>query len=359
MYRTVDFINSYSMRIAHERCVRLKDYPAHHLWGMNGISERGCEVAFHDGPDELQPLAWMGRLGINKYVRYQLWWFLTQRRRPNLFAAAWSVAWLLGLLRRVGLLRSRLVVLIHHPVDGHWLTRAALRGCDGLVFLNRHAMAAVGRVAPQTAARSHLLGWFVDAAFYRDFRARDGQPAAAPGRPLRIVAAGKELRDFDTLVEAVRELGTGSVHVEIYCSAETEPRTRAPNVTVVRGGSHGNPISYAELLSRYRQADLIAVPMHEADRTVGLTSVMDGFGVGRAMIVTRNPGIDYDLQALGAGFIVPPGDVGAWRECIVRLCESPARVGAMGDAAARFADTELTEADYAGRLDEIFARYFR
>ena len=84
----IDFINSYSMRIAHDRCIRLKDYPAHHLWGMNGVAGRGREVEFHDGPDELQPLAWMARLGINKYLRDQLWGLLTQPRPPNPFAAS-------------------------------------------------------------------------------------------------------------------------------------------------------------------------------------------------------------------------------------------------------------------------------
>lgn len=112
---------------------------------------------------------------------------------------------------------------------------------------------------------------------------------AWPAGPF-LVSAGLELRDYGTLLEAVRDL---PIHVVIGAGSPWshfafDPAGSIPeNVTVGRF----SPVRMRQL---YAAAELVVVPLRPTSRTCGISVVLEAFAMRKAVIVTRTGGlVDY------------------------------------------------------------------
>lgn len=346
----IHFINDYSMATARERWLA-KDYPAHHLWGMNIVEGQGWTVQFSGAPVRNR-LPWPRLRALTPNIRAGIELALLPPRQPNIYFGSIHIYKLPGLLKSMGLLRRNLIVMVHHPVKASAVNRRALRAADAIFFLNRFAHDRTVAAMPELAARSHVPGWCVDLDYY------DSQMEARPPAPKLIVAAGKELRDYETLVRAVATIEDPDLRVEIYCSEQTAPISSDPRVTVLKGGSHGSSISYNDLLLRYQDAIAIAIPMLPADRTVGMTSVFDAFAARRALMVTRHPCLDAPIEAEGLGLVMEPHSVDGWAAAIRQILADPAAAIDMGERGRRYAEAHLSIPGYGKRLDELFRSHW-
>jgi glycosyltransferase involved in cell wall biosynthesis len=192
-----------------------------------------------------------------------------------------------------------------------------------------------------------LTTFMVDTAFWRPERV-DIEPRA---RSL-ICAVGQELRDYPTLVEAVRD-----VAVDVVVAAVSPWSKRAdssagldipPNVEV-RG------FDLFELRRLYADASVVVVPLQETDFQAGITTILEAMAMGRAVVCTRTTGqTDTVIDGVN-GVYVPTGDVRALRAAIEELLVDPAaadRLGAAGQGWVReHADIDV----YVARLADLVA----
>ena len=105
-----------------------------------------------------------------------------------------------------------------------------------------------------------------------------------------IVSAGLELRDYDTLLEAVRDLpiqvviGAGSP----WSHFNFDPTKGVPNNVVIA------KFSPAQMRQLYANAELVVVPVRPTSRTCGISVVLEAFAMRKAVIVSRTGGLrDY------------------------------------------------------------------
>ena len=71
----------------------------------------------------------------------------------------------------------------------------------------------------------------------------------------------------------------------------------------------------------------IAIPLFDRPNSlVGLTSLMDALGFGRAVLMTYNKFIDIDFEHEGIGFWLNPGDVDGWIDKINWIQNNPDEV---------------------------------
>jgi hypothetical protein len=139
-----------------------------------------------------------------------------------------------------------------------------------------------------------------------------------------VFAGGDSLRDWHTLVEAVR--GLGDVRVRIGTTNELP--TLPANVT-------GGPVSHDEYNELLANARVVVVPMRSTRRGAGLITYMNAMALGKPVIATTSPAAHEYIDDGRTGVLVPPGDPRALREALVRLLD-PAHAGereAMGAAA--------------------------
>jgi glycosyltransferase involved in cell wall biosynthesis len=178
-----------------------------------------------------------------------------------------------------------------------------------------------------------------------------------PQKPRFVLSLGEpSTRDYQTLIKAVDGLP-----VELFIAASGHWYAREKeslvtedlpeNVTL----SGGIPVS--DLKNIYAQAQFVALPVQEAVHSAGSTAILESMCMGRAVIVTRSPGIcEYVIDGV-TGILVEPGDVQAWREAIQFLLAHPEEARRMGQNGRQRAEEELNLDIYISKIIDLLNTY--
>jgi glycosyltransferase involved in cell wall biosynthesis len=172
-----------------------------------------------------------------------------------------------------------------------------------------------------------------------------------------ICAVGWEARDYQTLIEAVRDL---PVTVEIAAGTITLPELLDVSGTVDAGlvkstgelpsNVHLRTYKAPELRALYARSRFVVVPVHQVDFDAGATAITEAMGMARAVITSRVPALTGQFRDGEAGMYVEPGDVAGWRASIQYLLDHP-------DEAARMGQTGRALVDRVHRLDDGTVRF--
>jgi glycosyltransferase involved in cell wall biosynthesis len=176
------------------------------------------------------------------------------------------------------------------------------------------------------ASKIVAIPYYVDEQFFRPF--------PRPGGGDMICSAGREMRDYPTLIRALQTL---DIRCHIAAGAmrgTTEPTIRAigesgplpHNVTV-------GLLSARDLRDLYARSRFVVVPLLPTGSDNGLTVILEAMAMGKAVICSRVNGQRDVIREGETGMFVPQGDAGALREAIQFLWDHPEvaeRMGAEG-----------------------------
>jgi glycosyltransferase involved in cell wall biosynthesis len=192
-----------------------------------------------------------------------------------------------------------------------------------------------------------LHPFMVDTEFWRPEHV-----AVSPRPRPMICAVGQELRDYPTLVEAVRGL---DVDVVIAAASPWSKRqdTSAgldipPNVTV-------RACDHFELRQLYADATFVVVPLQETDFQAGITTILEAMSMSRAVICTRTTGQTDTIVDGETGRYVRPRDPAALRGAIEELIAAPAQAERLAAAGRRWVCEHADVEAYASRLASLAA----
>ncbi len=195
-----------------------------------------------------------------------------------------------------------------------------------------YAIEQIG-IAPE---KIYLIKHFVDQLFWSP-RERELD---------MICSAGAEMRDYPTLLEALR--GTdlrchiAADHVRVdrlgfarRLSTERYAGLASDRVTIGRM----TPIELRELYGRSR---FVVIPLQASDTDNGVTVILEAMAMGKAVICSRTRGQVDVIEDGVTGMFVPVGDPNALRTAMVELWNDPARARAMGLAARAYVEKHHT-----------------
>jgi glycosyltransferase involved in cell wall biosynthesis len=299
------------------RRIEAGDFARQHLFGCDTLERLGHEVEY--GPFGNSPALrtltrrTRSRLGYLD-EEYGMW----RRRSPDtvMYAGGPDITRGLAQLRRARLWRTRLASVFHTVQGaGGWA-----RALDLAVCLSdrgrRRLIAEYGRDPARTVA----LPWGPDLRFQ----------LYEPAGDEIVVSAGRANRDLATLVAALRD---ARAPARVYAPAES-PVEGAADIEIVRFDA----TNQHWVLSDLARASVIAIPLADPNLLRGLSELNDALGLAKPVIMTRSPEIDVDIEAIGCGRWVEPGDVRGWRAALDELLgDAPLRreMGARGRAWAR------------------------
>ncbi|HEX6348734.1 MAG TPA: glycosyltransferase family 4 protein [Candidatus Dormibacteraeota bacterium] len=283
-----------------------------------------------------------GRRGVRLSMAHA-WHGLRRARR---FDAVLSDGEHVGIPMAIGLRATRSQA--RHVVIGHRLTTPAkrpfLRGLRGgrgmsriVVHSDRQLEAAVGELGIERE-RLRLLPYFADTRFWRPLPVAEER---------LVVAAGREHRDYATLVEACAGLeagvflAVGSFHSP--AARALLPRRLPPNV-------EAGFAAYEQLRDLYARAAVVAVPVLPTDFQAGITTLLEAMAMGKAVVVSGANGHDRVVDHARSGLVVPPGDAGALREAIDWLLAHPAERARLGASARQAVEERYSLELFAERL---------
>lgn len=226
--------------------------------------------------------------------------------------------------------RPPIVVLnpLLHPGEKSWrqtVVIGGLRRAERVIFYSQRALGSAREmsVAPGTL-RFVRLGV---------------QPrcSVAPTSGPYLLAAGRDRRDWATLVEAAR--GT---HVEIKVVGPHRLALPPPLQLLA-------PVDHEGFLRLVGEAMAVIVPLEGTERTAGQLTLLDAMSMGRPVIATRTQGTE-DYVSPDVGFLVPPQDAGALRNAIAEMIR-PGVAAMLGAAALAATQGPLSLERFVRQID--------
>lgn len=190
----------------------------------------------------------------------------------------------------------------------------------------------------------HFIPFHADHRFYRPM-----EPSADAPKNL-ISGAGLEWRDYPTLIRAVTgeevELRLGAASPWSKHKNETEQMALPPNVSAKR-------YEYADLRRLYADSRFVVVPLYENDFQAGITTILEGMAMGKAVISTRTQGSANAIRDGENGILVAPGDVEGWRTAIRTLLEKPEVAERMGAVSRTDIEREMSLEQWVERIAHV------
>jgi hypothetical protein len=302
--------------------------PAQQLWGTAALRESGCSLSLVpvETDDVRQRLSRrlgyrLGDIGCEQHA--------LRLRRPDsvLYSAAPStfagLAWL-----RARRLLSNPVVAVVHPTSfrGRGLD-TGLRGYDHVIALSRVVYEELVHDMGRAPSSTTLLPWGPELGFV-GYRATGDD---------YVVCSGKTQRDHGTLLRALA--GT---------DLEARLHTRTPMPTSGSAVTVATNAPYAQVLQDLQRASIVAIPLATVNALAGITELNDALALAKPVVMTRTRYVDVDIEAIGCGIWVDPGDVEGWRAALVRLSRDPGLRHEMGQRGRAYAE-EHHNADAFGR----------
>lgn len=163
-------------------------------------------------------------------------------------------------------------------------------------------------------------------------------PAVGPG-PLRVGYFGTVMpsKGLHVLLAAAARLPAGAVRIDIHGNVvpyhgDQGYATRCLQALRPQDDVHYHgPYGLGDLRARLAGVDVLAAPAlwHEA---FGLT-VREALAAGRPVLVSRIGGLQDAVVDGEQGFVLPPGDVGAWSDALARLAAEPRLVRRLAQGA--------------------------
>jgi glycosyltransferase involved in cell wall biosynthesis len=335
------FLNNYSMDRA-RAAVNAGTYPRHHLWGADSLQHAGIHVDYVTFAKHRRLHALSGKLS---------WHFgdLSQQLSVARSFHAGTVVYTgnesqtlstLAVLRRFGCWRAPTAGIFHSFVEPGSLKGTELRGYDvaiSIVPAVQHHLITVHKRDPETAP---LLPWGPDLRYAGYTSTGDDF----------VLSSGKTRRDVDTLVQALAHVRCPA---KVYVSVPGVPTPR--DVEIVFEGPNA-PRSVERDL---RQASVIVIPLRTPIwSSFGLTEINAALALGKPIVMTRTPFQPFDLEEVGCGIWVDPGDVDGWVDALGRLAADSSLRKEMGARGRRFAEDHLNADLFGQRLLQVFRNAF-
>ena len=178
------------------------------------------------------------------------------------------------------------------------------------------------------ASKVQRLYYHADEQFFRP----DGRAL----EPDLICAAGQLLRDYDCLVDAVRDL---SCRVQIAAGSPWIEHTLKPRAALPAHVTWGR-LNRFELRELYARSALAVVPILENNYQTGIATILEMMAMGKCIVASKTRGQTDTIIDGITGVYVPPGDARALGSAIAGLLADPARAARIGAAARKFMEDE-------------------
>ena len=190
------------------------------------------------------------------------------------------------------------------------------------------------------ANRVQRIYYHADEKFFR--------PDGREPEPDLICAAGQLLRDYDCLIEAVRDL---DVRVQIAAASPWIDRPLQPKRNLPKKISWGK-FNRHQLRDLYSRAALAVVPIFQNDYQTGIATILEMMAMGKCVIATRTRGQTDTIIDGETGIYVPPSDPLALRAAIASALEDREKARRIGNQARRFMEERAGLDHFVERIAE-------
>jgi hypothetical protein len=234
----------------------------------------------------------------------------------------------LALLARASRSNTPQLIIGHNllrPAKKRILRRIRLRSVDRLVTHSNNQVQSIVASTRLLEAQLAVVPYGIDTSFWSGSDDREEKGA--------VVSAGREHRDYNTLVSALPPGAT--LTIADHSIFTPQATRRDPDVwpSTVRRVA----LDALRLRELYLRAQVVVVPVIESTMPAGITTLLEAMSMGKAVVVTETSELHGVVEHGETGLVVKPGDVAGMRTAIHRLLSSPSTRRALGFRARKVA----------------------
>lgn len=355
----VGLVNTYMQ--GRETLISSGEYPSHHLWGADHLdSERFSLIIIPtSGVGSINRLGkWLSLLCQYRFgdidQEIEIW-----KRRNDidlLYVADGNLFWIMLLhiakVFRPKIVRWRYVPPIAYP---WWklldisFSRFFLKGNDLLLCLTKTAAQSFIEKFPRL--KCVQVDWGADPLQFF--------PGNNSGN--FFFACGRTSRDYSSLLSQAKYINA-QIHLVVNKSYikdfEIPPNVHIGQGTTDIGTDRGIP--YPTLLSSYfHKAAALLIPLKlSPDSSAGMTNLLEGMACGLPIVMTRCGAIDLDIESLGLGLYVEPGDSKGWANACNWLIENPIIARSMGQRGRQLVLEYYNTRRLGSELSDLFKQLY-
>jgi glycosyltransferase involved in cell wall biosynthesis len=167
-----------------------------------------------------------------------------------------------------------------------------------------------------------------------------------------LLSPGREHRDHRTLAAACAGV---DATVVVTAGSAHSPGSRLHSPDRWPENFSRRSFSYLDLRSAYQDAALVAVPLVECRFAAGITTVLEGMAMGKAVVASATAAIAEVIEDGVTGRLVAPGDVYALRAAVRSLLADPAERRRLGANARAACVSEFSLDRFAERLGAVLS----
>jgi glycosyltransferase involved in cell wall biosynthesis len=198
------------------------------------------------------------------------------------------------------------------------------------------------------ATRLRIVPYGIDTDFW--------SPQPVPEQEALVVSAGREHRDYTTLLQAFPETAQLFIADHSFHSPKArrlEPETWPANV-------ERRALGPIDLRLMYARSCVVVVPVIDTPFPFGVTTLLEAMSTGKAVVATETDGLRGIVEDGRTGILVPAGDVYRLRAAIEGLLIDTDKRRRLGEQARQAAIERFSLNGYvdglAGHLYELAGR---
>lgn len=313
------FLNIYSIKTVLKYLNTGNGHSAH-LWGYDYFSQH-AHVQYVNINKKINKL--VQKIQLNKLIGdiYQELQVVPKRKKIDLIITGnINNIWGLGYLRRFMRFPPIIAILHSMPQRNSWFYRTFMRthcnGIDKIVCITKKDYHYLQYILKLPLEKIHYIQWAANIDDYDkiisscrgDFR----------NKRKYIVSIGWSKRDYNTLINAFLGTNIQDLDLRIFCNGINIDYYKNKQLKVI-----SEWVDFKYCVREYRDAEFVVVPLEKSNRTLGLTSLYDAMAMGKAVIITKNSGIDIDVEKEKVGLWVNPNDIEDMKRKILFFAENP------------------------------------
>ena len=229
---------------------------------------------------------------------------------------------------------SRLIINGMSQAFMAWFERRCMRNVKAVIAVHPATMEFIERGLGIHGENVYLLGNGVDVDLFK--------PTCAQGKGVLFVGRATKSKGFDTLLQAVPEIGAPVTAAVYQCDEGLVSEARSLGVEVLLNVPH------EEMPTLYNRSSVFALPSIDEELPL---ATLEALASGLPAVVSRAAAAGIVEDGLN-GIIVPTGDPVSLAEAVNKILYNDDLRIAMGDNSRRIAESTLT-------WDDVAEKYLR
>jgi glycosyltransferase involved in cell wall biosynthesis len=347
---------------------RGNEYPKTYMWWDYINPDSRFKMVFIKSRKGNKIVEFIGRTFLLRHLQYQIDVIRRQKEYDAIFCSLDHFHVLIYFCRLLGILKKPIFGIAHYSFNykissEKWLWKlrwriysfTATRGFDYMAFFYENLLKKSLEINNLPAKSRNIIEWGADVDFFDNYISEFNSET----KERYFMAIGSSNRDYKLLVEAFRE---NSHKLKIYQKLglfSTKNEQIPSNVYFDDELENCKSLEKHQLIRKaYKEAYAVLIPLErQFDNLTGVTVLLEAIACGKAVVVTDNVLLPFDVEEEGIGFKIKYGDKQGWVDATNFLVAHPEETKRMGERAYKLAKTRYNYSNYKKKLLSEFTQF--